>query len=169
MIPLLLVEGGAVRRGDAHAAASRLGVGKTDELVADDVVREAERALELVEGATRGQDLGNDVVAVLLLVDRVGELALAPPIGLAVKVTTGLGDRVGDRLHPGLGLRVFDVTVDDDHEFVRTHSCVCNLPSDPSTMCVQGAPLLGQGQYGLRHDSGIAPRIGPSGRDWAMR
>ena len=69
-----------------------LGIGQTDELVADDVVREAERALELVEGATGGEALDHDVVAGLLLVDRVGVLALPPPIGLAVDRATGLGD-----------------------------------------------------------------------------
>jgi hypothetical protein len=34
---------------DCHAAALGLGFGQTDELVTDDVVRETERALELVE------------------------------------------------------------------------------------------------------------------------
>ena len=47
----------------AEAAASRLGIGQADELVADDVVRETERALEFVECATRCQELEDDVVA----------------------------------------------------------------------------------------------------------
>jgi len=103
-----------------HAAALGLGVGQTDELVADDVVRETKRALELVERSTRSDALDDEVVTRLLLVDRVGELTLSPPIGLAVDRAAGGDDSVGDRLDPGLCLRIFDVTVDDDHQFVRT-------------------------------------------------
>ena len=92
---------------------------QADQLVANDVVREAELALELVEGAATGEALDHEVVAGFLLVDRVREGALSPPIGLAVNRPTGLGDFVGDELRPGLGLCIFDVAVDDDHQLVR--------------------------------------------------
>src|SRR4051812_14720499 len=75
-----------------QAAACCLGIGKPDELVADDVVGDAERPLEVVEGATRSEQLVHDVVAVFLLVDRVGILATAPPVGLAVDRPAGLRD-----------------------------------------------------------------------------
>ena len=51
--------GGAVD----HAAARGLGVGQADQLVADDLVREAERALEVVEGAGSGDEVEDHVVA----------------------------------------------------------------------------------------------------------
>ena len=38
-----------------HAAASRLGIRQADELVADDVVRDTEVALDLVECAALGE------------------------------------------------------------------------------------------------------------------
>jgi hypothetical protein len=43
--------GGDSGRWLRQTAASCLGIRKTDELVADDVVSDAERALEFVEGA----------------------------------------------------------------------------------------------------------------------
>jgi len=89
--------------------------------VADDVVREAQRALEFVERAGRRDRLDDQVVPGLFAVDRIGELALTPPVGLAVDLAAGGLDAVGDGLDPGLGLRVLHVAVDDDHQFVRTH------------------------------------------------
>src|SRR3954471_14133530 len=136
----------AVRRGRSgrwlrQTAASCLGIGKTDELVADDVVSDAERALELVESASRSEELIHDVVAVLLLLDRVGVLPAAPPIGLAMNRAAGCGDGVGDRLHPRLRLGVFYVTIDDDHEFVSTHhACATSL----RTRGAPGAPMWGR-------------------------
>src|SRR6478752_2557031 len=56
-------------RGANQAAALGLGIGKAKELVADDVVRESELTLEVVECATRCQQVEDGVVAVLLLVD----------------------------------------------------------------------------------------------------
>src|SRR5687767_10416723 len=127
-----------------HAAARSLGIGETDELVADDVVRDAERALELVQGAALGQHVEHDVVAVLLLVDRVGVLATTPPVDLAVHRAARPGDRVRDGLDPRPSRRVFEVTIDDDHEFVGTRHCVWNLPSDPMLFLQPGAPERGR-------------------------
>jgi len=63
-----------------HAAASGFVVGQADELVADDLVREAQVALQLVERAGRRHDVEEDVVALFLLVDLVGEAPLPPPL-----------------------------------------------------------------------------------------
>ena len=49
--------------------------------MADDVVRETEEALELVERAGLGHDLEHDVEALVLVVDLVGEAAPTPAIG----------------------------------------------------------------------------------------
>ena len=119
-----------------------LGDGQPDQLVADDLVRDAERTLELVERPRRRRRPRHHVVAGLLVVDRVGEAALAPPIGLAVDRATGGGDAVGDDLHEGLGLRVVDVAVEDDHQFICTHHALeaslrTRLPSPAA-----GAPRL---------------------------
>src|SRR5687767_4519226 len=89
-----------------HAAAGGLGDGQLDELVADDLVREAERTLELVEGSGRRDRLHDQVVPGLLALDGVRELALAPPVGPAVDGAPGGVDAVGDDLDEGLRLRV---------------------------------------------------------------
>src|SRR6056297_1653945 len=148
--------------GHCHTAALGLGLGQTDELVTDDVVRETERALEFVESAGGGHDLGDHVVTRRLLVDRVRELALAPPIDLAVEFASGGGDTVGHHLHPGLRLGFIDVAVDDDHHFVCTHHA-CFLPSDPPRVpddgLVAGAPVWGRAnmdQPTLSVRSGVA-------------
>ena len=64
-----------------QAATGGLAVGQADELVADDLVREAQGPVEVVEVAGLGDDLEDDVVALVLVVDLVGEAALAPPVG----------------------------------------------------------------------------------------
>src|SRR5262245_32848221 len=74
--------GGSTRRGGPglRPAAAGLGVGKADQLVADDFVREPERPLHLVEGRALGFDQRVDrVVALGLVLDLVGEAAFTPP------------------------------------------------------------------------------------------
>src|SRR4051812_47151600 len=56
-----------------HAAARGFMVGQAEELVADDIVRETQAALQLIEGAGGRNDVEEDVVALFLLVDGVGE------------------------------------------------------------------------------------------------
>src|SRR5690606_12715763 len=65
-----------VRRSSLLAeepAAGRLVVGQADELVADDLVREAQRPLEALEVTAVGGELPDDVVPLGLVVDLVGE------------------------------------------------------------------------------------------------
>src|SRR4249920_3428941 len=69
---------------DRHTAARGLGDGQLEQLEADDLVRDAERALELGEGAGRCDGLDHQVVAGVLAVDRIGEGTLAPPVRPAV-------------------------------------------------------------------------------------
>ena len=72
-----------------QAATGGLGIGQADELVADDVVRETERALEDRRGHRGlGDEVEDRVVALGLVLDLVGEAALAPPVGLAVHLAT---------------------------------------------------------------------------------
>ena len=55
-------------------------VGQADELVADDLVREPEPPLEVVEAGAVAHELEDDVGAVVLVVDLVGEASLAPQV-----------------------------------------------------------------------------------------
>src|SRR3954447_7480692 len=118
MVPSWVAASGG---GARHAAALGLVLRQADQLVADDLVREAQGALQAVERATGRHHLDDEVVAGLLAIDRVGELALPPPVRPAVDRAAGGRDAVGHRLDPRLRLRVLDVAVDDDHELVRTH------------------------------------------------
>src|SRR4051812_26329354 len=104
-----------------HAAASGLVVGQADELVADDLVREAQVALQLVERAGRRHDVEEDVVALFLLVDLVGEASLPPPLRMADALAAGGLHLVVDDLDPALGDRLVQVAIDDDAELIGTH------------------------------------------------
>src|SRR5690606_8638547 len=105
-----------------QAAAGGLVVGQADELVADDVVREPELVLETRE-VRATDELDDEVVALGLLVDLVGEAALAPAVRLADLAALGR-DLL---LHPpddGLDVVLLEIAVGDDHEFVRSHQRV---------------------------------------------
>ena len=132
--------------GHRESAAGSLGLGKAQQLVPDDVVGDTELTLEIVECSAVGVELDDDVVAVLLLVDGVGELTPAPPIGLSMNAATGSDHGVGDGLDPSLSHGLVEVTIKNDHEFVRTHQRVI-LPSDSG---VSRGPFPGQGQYDPR-------------------
>src|SRR5262245_42517896 len=81
-IEALLGSTGRCGRGLAEQAASGgLPVGQTDQLVADDVVREAELALEIIECAGLSLDLEHHVGTLVFVVDLVGEAAPTPAIG----------------------------------------------------------------------------------------
>src|SRR4249919_3724497 len=71
-----------------HAAARRFVVGQAEELVADDLVREAQVALQLVQRARWRNDVEEDVVALFLLLDLVGEAPLPPPLRMTHSATT---------------------------------------------------------------------------------
>src|SRR5215217_7727310 len=96
--------------GHCHAAALGLVLGQADQLVADDLVREAQGALQLVEGAPWRDRLDDEVVAGLLAVDRVGVLTLPPPVRPTVDRAASGRDPIGHRLDPRLGLRILDFT-----------------------------------------------------------
>ncbi len=53
----------------------------------------------------------------------IGNLTRDPEL----RYTTGGNHTIGHRLDPGLCLRILDVTIDDDHEFVATHHA-CRSP-----------------------------------------
>ena len=115
------IEDGSRRR--CHAATSGLIIRKTEQLVAQDVVGDAETALDLVQGASGSHDVEHRVVTVVLLLDGVRQATLAPPVGVAVYRTAHLGDGVGDGLDVAVGCVLIELTADDDHEFIGTH-CV---------------------------------------------
>src|SRR5438094_5359769 len=119
--------GGGPGAGRGQAAASGFGVGQADQLVADDVVRETERALEVVERPGLGNEIEDGVVALGLVVDLVGEAPLAPPVGAAVHLAAPGGDLVGDGLGPRLGDRLVELAVEDQHQFVGPHGRATSL------------------------------------------
>jgi hypothetical protein len=96
-------------------------VGQAEELVADDLVREAQVALQLVQRACWRNDVEEDVVALFLLLDLVGEAPLPPPLRMTDSATTRGFHLVRDDLDPALGDRLVQVTIDDDPELVGTH------------------------------------------------
>src|SRR3954447_17721116 len=63
------------------AAAGGFAIGQSDQLVAGDVGREGQLALEIVEGARFGEDLEDDVGPFGLVIDLVGEPPPAPAFG----------------------------------------------------------------------------------------
>src|SRR6266508_3234913 len=90
---------GSARRGCPcfGAASAGLGVGKADQLVADDLVREPERTLDVVErAAVRLDQRVHRVETLGLVLDLIGEAAFAPPVGLADDLTASGGDPPGD-------------------------------------------------------------------------
>jgi hypothetical protein len=104
-----------------HAASCGLMVGQAEELVADDFVREPHVALQLVQGAGCGNDVEEDVVALFLLVDLIGEAALPPPLRMADRATPSSLDLVVHDLDPALGDRFIEVAIEDDAELIGTH------------------------------------------------
>src|SRR5438270_12724067 len=103
--------------------------GKADHLVADDLVREMQRPVEL--GHHRWLCLGLDehVVAVPAMVELVGEPTLAPPVD-AVRVAPTAADQVGgtvDRRPDGILLQA---GVEDDHDLIGPHALAVP-PSGP--------------------------------------
>jgi hypothetical protein len=95
-------------------------VGQAEELVADDIVRETQAALQPIEGAGGRNDVEEDVVALFLLVDGVGEATLAPPLGLADHSAIGRLHLIGDGLDPALGGGLVEIAVEDDPELIGT-------------------------------------------------
>src|SRR5262245_60232742 len=104
-----------------HAAARGFVVGQAEELVADDLVREAQVALQLAERARRRHDVEEDVEALFLLVDLVGEAPLPPPLRMTDRLPAGGLDLVVHDLDPALGDRFVQVAIDDDAQLVRAH------------------------------------------------
>jgi hypothetical protein len=72
-----------------HTATLCFSLGKTDELVADDVVCETEGTLKFIESTCWCDTLDNEVVPRFFLIDWVSKSTLAPPIRLAVEGTSG--------------------------------------------------------------------------------
>ena len=65
------------------------------------------------------------------------------------------------RLIQDCAVWIFDVTVDDDHQFVRTtHACVTSLRT--RRHAAGAGPQLGQGEYERGQCSGVDANIGPS-------
>src|SRR5581483_932034 len=122
-IEALLGSSGRGRCLAEQAAAGGLPVGQTDQLVADDVVREAQLAFEVVEGTGLHDDLEHDVGPFVLVVDLVREASPAPAVDRPDLAVLGL-DRLGDAADRRLDRGVVGVAVDDDHEFVGSHERV---------------------------------------------
>src|SRR5262245_17553419 len=101
------------------AAAGGLTVGQAHDLVADGLVRESQRPLELVEVAAP-HELEDHVVALVLVVDLIGEAASAPAI-FAAHRGPPLAEHVGDALDGGVDHLVVELGVDDDHQFIGSH------------------------------------------------
>ena len=99
--------------------------------MADDVVREPQGALEVVEGARLGQDLEDHVEALGLVVDLVGEAAPAPLVGGGGARRPAVSTSALIRLMTPDDGRLVEVTVEDDHQFVRSHR-EHHLPLDPA-------------------------------------
>ena len=122
--------------------------------MADDVVREPERALEVVEARCPGDEFEHDVEALVLVVDLVGEATPTPPVGL-LDVAGAEGDLLLDLLDHGLHAGVVEVAVDDDHEFVGSHREHTSL----WTRRRRGPADAEQGSIGPVQPSGLEPMI----------
>src|ERR1700709_487456 len=95
----------AGRRSSEQAAFVGLVLGKSDVLVTDDIVRESEEAIDLVEVRGRRGDLQHGVDALELLVERVCVPTLSPEVGGghgAATLLDQLGDTGQHRLDTGI-------------------------------------------------------------------
>src|SRR5713101_4725070 len=93
-------------------AAAEL-VGESDDLVADDLVREAEHPVEL--GHNRGLcgRLNDDVIALVFVVEFVREPPLAPPVDLARDPSPGR-DQIGGSVDGRPDDLLIQASVEDD-------------------------------------------------------
>src|SRR6476660_1921088 len=107
-------------RGSQETAAVRLGIGEPDDLVADDLVREAQVAVDTVERSRLGLDLEHHVRTFVLVVDLVGEAALAPLVGLD-DGAAGRLDRGSGLVDHSLDSGLIQVAIADNHHFVGSH------------------------------------------------
>src|SRR3546814_5797651 len=80
-VGLLPGRGGRLGLLAKQAAAGGLMVGQAHKLVADDLVRKAQRPLQTFEVSAVGGDLPDDVDALCLVVALVGEPPATPPVG----------------------------------------------------------------------------------------
>src|SRR5208282_5094591 len=87
--------------------------------VTDHGIREAERPLELAERLAVALDVQQDVVGLVNLGDRIGELP-APPVLEAVNDATAGGDQAAIALDHGRDLLAL-VGVDQKHDLVMSH------------------------------------------------
>ena len=99
----------------------------------------------------------HDVVALVLVLDLVGEAALPPPVGLAVDLAALGGDLVADGLRPSLGDGLVEVTVEDDHEFIGSHAS--DAPPCGPGPCRGPAGLAEQGSVGPGEHSALRRRL----------
>ena len=96
----------------------------------------------LGEVTTFGRDLENDVDAFPLVVDLVGEPSPAPAVGLDHGAAASL-DEAADVREMLVDAGVFDVRVEDDHEFVCPHASITSLWT--RSLRIRGPVRTGQG------------------------
>src|SRR3546814_16661167 len=115
-------------------------VGQAHKLVADDLVRKAQRPLQTFEVSAVGGDLPDDVDALCLVVDLVGEPAATPPIGGGDGSASGR-DLRRDRLDLLVDHEIIDARVAYDLPLLSPHGGIPPLlyPATP------GTPTRGQG------------------------
>src|SRR5699024_6189579 len=103
---------GTVRQPGSLVGAEHLG--------ADDVVVQTQLTIELLDRVRLRLELDDGVDALGLLVDLVGEAALAPDVDL-VDRTALLPDHVEERVQRRRHGALVETGIEDDHYFVLTH------------------------------------------------
>src|SRR3954453_5063533 len=103
------------RRGRGCSGAGAQELGPQDRLV------ETELTVQLLGRGRLRRQVDDGVDALGLLLDLVGQTATAPDVDL-VHGATVLGDDRQELVERGLDRALFELGVEDDHEFVLTHA-----------------------------------------------
>ena len=107
--------------------------------MAQDLLGDEQRVLELDDRVGRGLEQDDVVRALAMAVDRIGQPAAAPR-GDLHDLAAGRDDAAGGPVDEGLALVVRDIGAEDEHEFVAAH--VRSSPSNgdaPLTVVRHGA------------------------------
>src|SRR5918992_2582764 len=102
------------------------GLLRPNDLAADEFVGDAQGAFELRDRVFGSLERSHEVVPLVLVVDLVGEPAIAPPIDIR-DLAAVLPDERAEPVHGFLNVALVEARVHDDHGLVISHASSSGL------------------------------------------
>src|SRR5918996_2059312 len=102
------------------------GLLRPNDLAADELVGDAQGALQLRDRVLRSFERGHEVVALVLVADLVGEPAIPPPIDVR-HLASVVPDEGAEPVHGFLDVALVEARVHDDHGLVISHASSSGL------------------------------------------